>query len=115
MIYSMSTNERAFHEVEVIVSMDLVSIEDDELMQVKLSINNNQGYTFTTFSVPWDKRLLAKGLIAHNAPFNISDKQTVYVFGMQATSTNTISTADFSTESLANLEYAIILTVTLDE
>lgn len=105
------------NEFEIIVSMNLNAIEDQEdgVMEVKINNRSEKGYTFVTFSAPWKKELNARSLITHNEEISITDKQPIHVLGLQATSTNQLRTADFSSESLERLEHAIIITINFDE
>jgi hypothetical protein len=101
-------------EVEVIVSIDIVSTDgQDQFNQIKVS----SGSSLATFTVPWDKKLSTRGMIYHTEPrtFNADESESVYVLGMQATSTNQMITTDFSPESLSRLEWALIFTLRFEK
>ncbi|OXL82387.1 hypothetical protein [Paenibacillus cellulositrophicus] len=107
-----SPDEQKNNEIEVIISTDMVSIgEKDESAIIKVGIVNRSGTDLTTFHIPWEKKLAARGLIQDAEPRSFTADQAVYVFGMQATSSNTIRTSDLSTESLSQTEWALVFTL----
>ena len=99
-------------EIEIIVSIITVSIKgQDDFNEIKVSTIRDVGAGTVTCSTEWDKELSTKGLINMNRPYTFIAEDSVPVWGMQATSTHQIYTADFSPESLSKLEQAIILTL----
>ncbi|KRE29757.1 hypothetical protein [Paenibacillus sp. Soil522] len=104
------------HEVEVIISIATVSIEgQDEFNTIKVGTIHDSGSTLATFTIPWEKKLTTRGLIYNNEPRTFMADESVYLWGMQATSTNVIHTADLSPESLSRLESALIFTLRIEE
>lgn len=104
------------HEVEVIISIDTVSIDGQDVFnKIKVGTIHDSGSSLFTFTTPWDKELTTQGLIYNNEPRTFIAEESVYVWGMQATSTNEIYTADLSPESLSRLERAIIFTLRFDD
>ncbi|WP_149466330.1 hypothetical protein [Paenibacillus antarcticus] len=59
--------------------------------------------------------MTAWSLIYNHEPRTFIAEKSVYVWGMQATSTNQIQTADLSQESLSRLEWAIIFTLQFED
>ncbi|HTG69467.1 MAG TPA: hypothetical protein VL921_09440 [Candidatus Udaeobacter sp.] len=111
-----SSDVRESYEVEVIISIETVSIEgQDEFNTIKVGIIQDSGSTLATFTIPWDKQLTTRGLIYNNEPRTFIAGESVYVWGIQATSTNEIHTADFSPESLSRLEWALIFTLRFED
>jgi hypothetical protein len=103
-------------EVEVIMSIDKISIEGyDEFNTIKVGTIHDTGSSLGNFTIPWDEKLTTRGLIYHQEPLTFIANNSVYVWGMQATSTNEIRTADFSSESLNKLEWAIIFTLRFED
>ncbi len=110
------SDDRASHEVEVNISIDTVSIEgQDNFNKSKVDTIHDSGSSLVTFTTPWDKELTARSLIYNNEPRTFIAEKSVYVWGMQATSTNEIRTADLSLESLSRLERAIIFTLRFED
>jgi|GEM_PF-6913155 len=66
-------------------------------------------------SFPWDKKYTSLGLLSEFEPRTFHKDDAVPVWGMQATSTNTIQTADLSPESLSRLEAAILFTLRIED
>lgn len=111
-----SPDEEKNNEIEVIISMDMVSIgEKDESAVIKVGIVNRSGTDLATFHIPWDKKLTARGLIQDAEPRSFTGDQAVHVFGMQATSSNTMRTSDLSTESLSQTEWALVFSLQFEE
>ncbi|MBB3128762.1 hypothetical protein FHS19_003437 [Paenibacillus rhizosphaerae] len=111
-----SPDEQKNNEVEVIVSIDTVSNEEkDETCIIKVANVDRSGSGLVTFQIPWDKKLTARGLIQDAETRTFTADQAVHVFGMQATSSNTIRTSDLSTESLSQTEWALVFTLRLEE
>jgi len=111
-----SSDDRESNEVEVIISMDTESIEgQDNFNKIKVATINDSGSSLVTFTNPWDKKLTARSLIYNNEPLTFIAEKSVYVWGVQATSTNQIHTADLSPESLSRLEWAIIFTLRFED
>ncbi|UHA73441.1 hypothetical protein [Paenibacillus sp. 481] len=107
-----SSDDRASREVEVILSIDTVPIAgQDDLNKIKVAIIRDSGSSLSSFTTPWNNKLTTRGLIVHHEPRTFTAKNTAYVWGMQATSTNIMHAADFSPESLSKLERAIIFSL----
>ncbi|MET3545614.1 hypothetical protein ABID47_002225 [Paenibacillus favisporus] len=111
-----SPDEEKNNEIEVIISIDTVFMgEKDESAVIKVGIVNRSGTDLTTFQIPWDKKLAARGLIQDAEPRSFTPDQAVHVFGMQATSSNTMRTSDLSTESLSQTEWALVFSLQFEE
>jgi hypothetical protein len=111
-----STEAKESREVEVIISIDTISIEgQDAFKTIKVSTRQNSGSSTATFTIPWDKKLTAMDLIYHNEPRTFYADESVHLWGMQATSSNIMSTADFSPESMSGLEWALIFTLRFED
>lgn len=111
-----SSEARDSKELEVIISIDKVSLEGKQAFNtIKVGTQHKSGSNIATFTVPWDNKLNAIGLINYSEPLTFHTDETVHLWGMQATSTNEIRTSDFSPEALSRLEWAIIFTLTFDE
>ena len=111
-----SSDDRESHEVEVIISIDPVSNGgQDQLNTIKVATIQDSGSGLVTFNIPSDKKLAARGLISNNKPRTFNTDESVHVWGMHATSTNEIRTADFSQESLARIEWALIFTLRFED
>lgn len=108
-----STDElTASDEIEIIISIDTVSLQNDEIFkQIKLNVRHDSGHSLYTFTVPWDEKYGPQGLLQHSRPMTFQASESIYVFGLHATSTNGIRTGDLSPESLARFEKAIIFTL----
>lgn len=103
-------------EVEVIISIDTVSIEgQDEFNTIEVGTIHESGSTHATFTIPWNKQLTTRGLIYNNEPRTFIADESVYLWGMQATSTNVIHTAELLPESLSRLEWALIFTLRFED
>lgn len=108
--------EQKNNEVEVIVSIDTVSIgEKDQSGIIKVSTVDRSGSSLSSFQIPWDNKLTARGLIQHAEPLSFTANQAVHVFGMQATSSNTLRTSDLTTDSLSKTEWALVFTLRFEE
>lgn len=105
-------------EVEVILSVDSVSGKEgqDDYDQVKVGVFHDSGSSLATFSVPHGKKLTGRGLMAgqEKRTFPVADLPAP-VWGIQATSTNQMRTADLSEESLSRLEWGLVFTLRLEE
>ncbi|WP_152401582.1 hypothetical protein [Paenibacillus cellulositrophicus] len=111
-----SPDEQSNNEVEVIISIDTVTMgEKDESAIIKVSTIGRSGSSLLTFQIPWDKKLTARGLIQDAEPRSFRADQAVHVFGMQATSSNTMRTSDLSTESLSQTKWALVFTLQFEE
>jgi len=101
-------------KIEVILAVDTVSgIEgQEEYDRVKVGIFQGSGSSLATFTVPHDKKLTARALMAGPLPrtLTLADLPAP-VWGIQATSTNQIRTLDFSEESLSQMEWGLIYTL----
>lgn len=115
-LFYSSNEQKGSNEVELIISVDTESIEGQkEFSKIKVNTTSHSGSSLSTITIPWDKKLTAHGLIQDMRPRSFTIDQPVHVFGMHATSTNKIHTADFSTESLRKTEWALVFTLRLDE
>jgi len=105
-------------EVEVILTVETVSGTEgqDDYDRVKVGVFHDSGSSVGTFTVPHDKKLTGRGLMAGplTRTFALADLP-VPVWGMQATSTNQMRTADLSEESLSRLEWGLIFTLRSEE
>ncbi|MCG7409651.1 hypothetical protein MH117_19790 [Paenibacillus sp. ACRRX] len=112
-----SWDEQASPEVEIMISVDIASFFEGKDDNIKIKVNTVQdsGHSLVTFTTPWNKGLTAQGLIEHNEKLTFIAKEPVYLWGMHATSTNQIRTADFTPESLSRLEQAIIFTLRFED
>jgi len=111
-----SSDDKARDELEIIIAINTISNGgNDKFKEIKINLINDSGYSFITSTTPWDQKLTAEGLIHYSESQTFSADETVYVWGMHATSTNSIRTSDFSPESLSNLEKAIIFTLRFEE
>lgn len=103
-------------EIEIIASIQTRSNEgQDDFNEIKVTTVSNTGTSSFTCSNEWNNELTAKGLISMGETYTFTTENTVHLWGMQATSTNQIYTADFSPESLSMLEQAIILTLRFED
>lgn len=115
-LFYSSDEEKDSNEVELIISVDTESIEGlEEFRKIRVNTNSHSGSSLSTFTIPWDKTLTAQGLIQDTHPRSFTIDQPVYVFGMHATSSNEIHTADLTTDSLTKTEWALVFTLRLDE
>ena len=100
-LFYSSDEEKDSNEIELILSVDLESIEGhEEFRKIKVNTNSHSGSSLSTFTIPWDKTLTTQGLIQDTRPRSFTIDQPVHVFGMHATSSNEIHTADLTTNSL---------------
>lgn len=105
------TGDRESREIEVIVSIETISNgEQDEFYNLKVGTVRDSGTSLASFTLPRNKSLAAQGIIQHHQPLEFTAGKPVHVWGMQATRSNEIHTADFSQESLSNLEWSLIIT-----
>ncbi|MGE7826964.1 hypothetical protein [Paenibacillus sp. NPDC093718] len=115
-LFYSSDEEKDSNEVELIISVDTESIEGlEEFKKIKVNTNSHSGSSLSIFTIPWDKTLTAEGLIQDTRPRSFTIDQPVHVFGMHATSSNEIHTADLTTDSLTKTEWALVFTLRLDE
>ncbi|OIB04228.1 hypothetical protein AK95_11470 [Paenibacillus sp. LC231] len=115
-LFYSSDEEKDSNEVELIISVDTESIEGlEEFRKIKVNTNSHLGSSLSTFTIPWDTTLTAQGLIQDTRPRSFTIDQPVHVFGMHATSSNEIHTADLTTDSLRKTEWALVFTLRLDE
>ncbi|WP_028544463.1 hypothetical protein [Paenibacillus taiwanensis] len=112
-----NVDEQASHEIEIIISVDIASFHEEKDDNIKIKVNTVQdsGHSLVTFTTPWNKKLTAQGLMEHDEARTFPATEPVYLWGMHATSSNEIRTADFSKESLSRLEQAILLTLRFEE
>ncbi|NBD27400.1 hypothetical protein [Paenibacillus glycinis] len=104
--------QKGSHEVELVISIDAVTIEGkNRFSTIKVGIVGQAGSSLSTFTIPWDEKLTARGLLQDAEPRSFTADRPVHVFGMQATSSNGIQTADFSPESLGQTEWALVFTL----
>ncbi|MFB9329437.1 hypothetical protein ACFFSY_26155 [Paenibacillus aurantiacus] len=107
-----STQKPTRKEVEVIIAIDdsTVNIQNGQVV-VKVCLVDDAGASLSTFTVPWDPKLSARGLIAHTEAQSFTLGKPVHVFGMHAASLNEIRTADLTQESLGSTEWALVATL----
>ncbi|MBO7744510.1 hypothetical protein I8J29_09905 [Paenibacillus sp. MWE-103] len=105
-------------EAELIISVTTDTAPGDGRNMfgtIKICTIHDSGSSLATFTIPWEEKLTARGLMQGAGTSSFTDDQPVYVFGMQATSTNIIRTADLSPESLRNTEWALVFTLRFEE
>jgi len=108
--------EEASNELEIIIAFDTISIEgQDQYKEIKINLIDGSGSSFITSTTPWDEKYGPHGLISIGETRTFPAKGAVHVWGMHATSTNSIRVADLSPESLSTLEKAIIFTLRFEE
>ncbi|MCM3127950.1 hypothetical protein ACFQ3J_15055 [Paenibacillus provencensis] len=114
-LYS-STDEESTNETEVIISIETVRLEEDKETAV-IKVNNARGSrsSLSTFTLELDTNLATKGLVEHTEPQSYAVDQPIYVFAMQATSTNQIYIMDLTQESLSETEWALVFTLRFDD
>ncbi|MBW7454577.1 hypothetical protein ACFOLF_21455 [Paenibacillus sepulcri] len=111
-----SSDARKSGEIEVIISIDNVSIEgQDEFSTIKVGTLYDSGSGLVTYTIPREKQLTARGLIFNNEPRTFIAGEPVHLWGMQASSNNAIQSADLSPESLSKLEWALIFTLRYED
>jgi len=106
------------NEMEIIISMDTdyyASEGQEKMIKVKVGSIYATGSNLMTFTIPWDKKYTAMGLLSGHEQHTFHEGDSVPVWGMQATSTNSIRTADLSPESLSRLEAAILFTLRVED
>jgi len=104
------------NELEIMISINRISLGgQDGLNKINISVINNSGFNHVTFTTPWEKELTTQGLIHNKGSYTFIAEKLEYVWGMQATSTNKIHTADLTLDSLSKLEKAIILTLRFED
>jgi hypothetical protein len=106
-----SASDRERRELEVIISIDTVSMDNRLNNVVKIGTIHNPGSGLYTFNVPMDVKLTARSPLSNVDRITFGANETVPVFGMQATSNNSLSAADLSEESISKLEWALIFTL----
>jgi len=111
-----SSEDKARDELEIIIAINTINIKDqDQYKEIEINLMGDSGYSFVTFTTPWDEKYTLQGLISTFESQTFPADETVYVWGMHASSTNSIPTADLSPESLNRLEKAIIFTLRFEE
>lgn len=111
-----SSEGRLNSEIEVIISIETVSIgEQDKYKIIKIGTIREQGSSLGTYTLPWDNSLSSTATISNNESRTFTADEPIHVWGMQATSSNFIHTADFSQESLNKLEWGLIFTLRFEE
>jgi len=111
-----NSEDKVSHELEIIIAINTISIEgQDQYKEIEINLMGDSGYSFVTFTTPWDEKYTLQGLISTFESQTFPADETVYVWGMHASSTNSIPTADISPESLNRLEKAIIFTLRFEE
>ncbi|MHA6485196.1 hypothetical protein ACX1C1_25225 [Paenibacillus sp. strain BS8-2] len=105
-------SERNTDEIEFIISIENLPVTDDNAEQqassIKIADIRPAGNTSYGFTVSRDIALSAQGLIGYQDPITFEDDASAYVWGWHTTSTNSIHTLDFSPESLAKIEWALL-------
>ncbi|MWC29383.1 hypothetical protein [Paenibacillus sp. MMS18-CY102] len=107
-------NDQSQHEIEFIISAETIANmhnTHEQFTTIKISSIRDEGSALYTFTTPRDEKLTSSGLILNTSPQRFADDAPVYVMGVHATSTGMIPTADFSPESLSQLEYALLFTL----
>lgn len=109
-------DEKTEGEIEVIVSLDTISIDSQaDDLKIRVSIQNESGASLSTLTTPWDQALTARGVIQNQEPKTFSTEEAIHVWGMQSTSDQKIQILDFSPESLSSIEQAIIFTLRFED
>ncbi|WP_219834007.1 hypothetical protein [Paenibacillus sp. R14(2021)] len=99
-------------EIEVIIAVDTVPVEGkEELRIVKVNTIDDTGSSLMTFTAKWDKRLTSRVLLQTAERITFKADEDVHVWGIQATSTGMIRTADLSEASLSGIEWGLIFTL----
>lgn len=113
----LSSREQENREIEVIISIETLSSKEnqDEREQVKVEIVQDSGSSLSTFTVPHDKKLTGRGLMANQIKRTFAADQPVPVWGMQATSKNFMQTADLTEESIRGLEWGLVFTLRFED
>ncbi|MFD1136414.1 hypothetical protein PUW24_12315 [Paenibacillus urinalis] len=107
-----SLDGQSIKETEIIISIESLRIEKDkETAIIKVNNASNSGSSLSTFNFELDTELATKGLVDHTEPQSYSFDQPIYVFAMQATSTNEIYMMDLTQESLGETEWALVFTL----
>ncbi|MBB3112757.1 hypothetical protein FHS18_004859 [Paenibacillus phyllosphaerae] len=103
-------------EVEIIMSIDSVpAAAQGGVDSIKVGIVHDSGTGVSTFTRPVDPKLTARGLIHYSEPVTLTATGDVPVWGMHATSTNSIRSGDFTQEALSGMEWGMIATLRFDE
>lgn len=111
LFYSSEENPSS-GEVEVIMSVDTVPVEgNDDIKLIKVSA----GSGLYTTTIPWDKKLTMQGLLQNNEEQSFTCDQPIYAFGVQATSANSMITAEPTAESLSKTEWALVFTIRFEK
>lgn len=111
-----SSDDEGSSDIEIMIAVNTISKEDqDRYKEIKINLIHDSGSSFVTFTIPWDEKYALEGLISSGQSQTFAADESVYVWGMQSTSTNWIHTADLSPESLSRLEKAIIFTLRFEE
>ncbi|CAM3796454.1 hypothetical protein [Marinicrinis lubricantis] len=99
-------------KVEVIITADSVSTskENKDLM-----IKMGAGSGVAAFTIPRDPKLTSEGILQYHEPHSFTADEPFYVWGIQATSSGMIQTADFSPESLKQLEWGLLFKLNFEE
>jgi hypothetical protein len=112
LFYSSEENPSS-GEVEVIMSFETVPIEgNDEIRLIKVNVVHDKGNSsLATTTIPWNNKLTMQGLLQHNGKQSFTADEPVYAFGVQASSANSMSTAELTSESLSKTEWALVFTL----
>ncbi|GKU76563.1 hypothetical protein [Paenibacillus sp. L3-i20] len=112
-----STGDKENKEVEIMISIDKVSIKDQvDYNKIKVSTINPSGVTHSTFTMPaWEKEMVAQGVISNHKSVTFGTDQSVHVWGIHETSANQIHTEDLSSESVSRMERAIMFTLRFED
>ncbi|MGO4106389.1 hypothetical protein [Paenibacillus sp. YAF4_2] len=111
LFYSTEENPSS-GEVEVIMSVETVPIEgNDNIRLIKVAA----GSGLYTTTIPWNKKLTLQGLLQNNEEQSFTYDQSIYAFGVQATSANSMITAEPTAESLSKAEWALVFTVRFEK
>lgn len=111
LFYSSEENPSS-GEVEVIMSVDTVPVEgNDDIRLIKVAA----GSGLYTTTIPWDNKLTLQGLFQNNEEQSFTYNQPIYAFGVQATSANSMITAEPTAESLSKTEWALVFTIRFEK
>ncbi|WP_138753114.1 hypothetical protein [Paenibacillus sinopodophylli] len=112
-----SSEDDKSQKVEIIIAMDPTTSNEDEdpFTITKVASIHGASTSLVTFTIPRDKKLTASGLVNYQEPVSFMADEDEHVWGLQATSSGMMRMADFSPDSLAGLEWAIIFTLRFEK
>ncbi len=108
-LYFSSEDADKNREIEVIIALE--DDVDGQKMRVKLGTFYDSGNSVSTFTIPLEIKLMARGVLNDSEPrsFASEDNAADPVWAMYATSSNVIRTADLTLEALKEQEWALVV------